>query len=156
MNIQVRGATVEDAAAACDVIRRSIRECCGDDHHEDPKVIEAWLRNKTPEVIGGFILAPDAFAVVAEADRAITGFAMASRTGEIMLCYVAPRARFTGAGKALLAAIENHAAQTGVEALHLQSTRSAREFYLRNGFVPEGPPVQAFGLQGQPMRKKLA
>ena len=155
MNIQVRRATVEDAAAACDVIRRSIRECCGDDHREDPKVIDAWLRNKTPEVIGGFIVAQDAFAVVAEVDRVITGFAMSTGSGELMLCYVAPSARFTGVGKALLVAIESHVTQTGVEFWHLQSTRSAREFYLRNGFVAEGSPIQAFGMQGQPMRKKL-
>lgn len=76
-------------------------------------------------------------------------------TGEVTLCYVAPSVRFNGVGKALLAALEDQAARAGVEALRLDSTRTAKAFYLRNGFVAEGPPVLAFGIENQPMRKEL-
>lgn len=71
------------------------------------------------------------------------------------LCYVRPSAQFTGVGKALLAAMEDQAARAGPEALRLESTRTARKFYLRNGFKPEGPPVEAFGMEALPMRKLL-
>ena len=71
------------------------------------------------------------------------------------LCYVAPSVRFAGVGTALLAAIEEQAAKAGVLVLHLESTRTARTFYLRNGFVAQGPPVRAFGIEGLPMQKGL-
>lgn len=155
MKIQVRPATEHDAPDACNVIRSSILECCTDDHRGDAKVLEGWLRNKTPEFVRRFILEPTAFSVVASVDEETVGFGSALETGEVTLCYVAPSVRFKGAGKALLAALEDHAARAGVKALRLESTRTARAFYLRNGFVAEGPPVLAFGIEGQPMRKKL-
>lgn len=88
-------------------------------------------------------------------DEEIVGFGSALDTGEVTLCYVAPSMIFKGVGKALLTALEEHAALAGVDALHLDSTRTARAFYLRNGFMAEVPPVQAFGMEGQPMRKEL-
>ena len=156
MKIQVRRATEDDAADACNVIRSSILESCADDHHGDATVLEGWLRNKTPEFVRRFILASNAFSVVASVDDETVGFGSALGTGEVTLCYVAPSVRFAGVGKALLAAIEDHAARAGVGTLRLESTRTALTFYLRNGFVPEGPPVLAFGIEGQPMRKELS
>lgn len=111
--------------------------------------------HKTPEFVRRFILESTAFSVVASVDEETVGFGSALETGEVTLCYVAPSVRFKGADKALLAALEDHAARAGVEALRLESTRTARAFYLRNGFVAEGPPVLAFGIEGQPMRKEL-
>jgi GNAT superfamily N-acetyltransferase len=140
MKVQVQPAAEDDAADACNVIRNSILECCDDDHRGDAKVLEAWLCNKTPDFVLGLIRAPNAFSVVATVDGKTVGFGAASATGEITLCYVAPSVRFRGVGKALLAAIEDHAARAGVEALRLESTRTARTFYLRNGFASEGPP----------------
>ncbi|MBB3178623.1 GNAT family N-acetyltransferase [Variovorax sp. Sphag1AA] len=153
--IRVRPATEDDATAACKVIRNSILECCGEDHRDDAAVVERWLQNKTPEFLRRLILAPNSFSVVASNGDETVGFASASSTGEVTLCYVAPSVRFTGVGKALLAAIEEHAAGTGVEALRLESTRTALPFYTRNGFVPDGPPISAFGIEGLPMRKQL-
>jgi GNAT superfamily N-acetyltransferase len=155
MQIQIRPATEHDAVDACNVIRRSILECCKDDHCGDAMVLERWLRNKTPDFVRMFIHAPNAFSVIARVDGETVGFGSALETGEVTLFYVVPSVRFTGVGKALLAAIEDHAARAGVDALCLESTRTARTFYLRNGFVSEGPPVVAFGIEGQPMRKQL-
>ncbi|WP_093167436.1 GNAT family N-acetyltransferase [Variovorax sp. YR216] len=155
MNIQVRPATEDDAADACAVIRSSILECCHDDHRGDATVLQGWLRNKTPDFVRGVISSPNAFSIVASADGKTVGFGSALRTGEVMLCYVAPSVVFTGVGKALLAALEDQAARAGVEALRLESTRTARAFYVRNGFTAEGPPVLAFGMEALPMRKQL-
>ncbi|WP_311223059.1 MULTISPECIES: GNAT family N-acetyltransferase [unclassified Acidovorax] len=153
VKLNVRPATQQDADAACDVIRRSITECCVDDHGGDRSVLNAWLRNKTPAFMRGVILTPGTFSFVACVDGQTIGFASALASGEVTLCYVAPPMRFTGVGKALLAAIEAHAHRTGIDALHLESTRTARPFYLRNGFVAEGLPARAFGMEAQPMRK---
>lgn len=156
MKTKVRRAIEEDAFDACHVVRSSILECCTDDHRGDAKVLQGWLSNKTPELFRRFILAPGAYSVVASVDGATVGFGSALETGEVTLCYVAPSVRFTGVGRALLTAIEEQAVRAGVEALCLESTRTARTFYLRNGFVPQGPAVVAFGIEGQPMRKQLS
>ncbi|SEM54911.1 Acetyltransferase (GNAT) domain-containing protein [Variovorax sp. YR750] len=158
MKIQVRPATADDAIDACGVIRSSILECCHDDHRGDAKVLQGWLRNKTPDFVRMVISSPSAFSVVASVDGVTVGFGSASRSGEVTLCYVVPSVpsvRFAGVGKALLMAIEDEANRSGVEALRLESTRTAREFYLRNGFVAEGPAVVAFDMEAQPMRKQL-
>lgn len=79
-----------------------------------------------------------------------------SRSGEIALCYLVPEARFVGAGKALLSFMEIEAARRGLGSLHLESTATARAFYLRNGFRPSGEPKEAFGITAFPMRKELS
>lgn len=155
MNIQVRPATVEDAVSACNVVRGSILACCHDDHGGDENVIQGWLRNKTPEFFRSVISEPNAFSVVASLKGETVGFGSALNTGEVTLCYAVPSVRFAGVGKALLAAIENQAVRAGVDALRLESTRTARTFYLRNGFMADGLSVQAFGMEALPMKKLL-
>jgi quinol monooxygenase YgiN len=41
---EIRAARPEDAPAACDVLRRSITELCGADHHDDPEILRRWLK----------------------------------------------------------------------------------------------------------------
>ncbi len=155
MEIQVQPATAADAMDACHVIRRSIIECCHDDHRGDDAVLQGWLRNKTPEFVRRVIATPNTCAVVARVGGQLVGFGSVLASGEVTLLYVVPAVRFTGVGKALLAALEDHAIRTGVETLRVQSTRTARAFYLRNGFLAEGPPVLAFGMEALPLRKPL-
>ena len=154
MGTRIRLATAGDASAACAVVRRSIAACCVDDHHNDPALIDSWLKNKTVPQFLAWMDHPAAFSVVAERQGTVVGFAMA-QGGEIQLCYLVPEARFEGTGQSMLAALESHAAQAGAHSLHLRSTRTAQAFYLRHGFVPTGPAVFAFGFESQPMHKAL-
>ena len=155
MNIQVRNATPADAEAACEVLRRSITECCGEDHHNEPEALSVWLQNKTPENIAGWFAACENFPVVAISDEHIVGVGLLSATGELALCYVLPEVRFKGAGKAMLRAMESHAMQTGLTEIHLDSTGTAKAFYLRNGFSPCGAPEVEFGIRAFPLAKRL-
>lgn len=155
MPLQIRSATTDDAGPACTVLHASITHCCVDDHHGDPATLAAWLRNKTPEQVRAWILSPDHHAIAAIADGLQVGFALSSRAGEVLLCYLLPQARFSGVGKAMLAAIEERARADGVHALRLDSTATARPFYLRNGFVEKGRPTVVFGMQSHPMEKAL-
>lgn len=152
---RIRPATLEDASAACAVVRRSIAKCCADDHRNDPVLVDRWLGNKTVPQFQAWMAHPAACAVVAEHDGAVVGFAMA-QAGEVQLCYLVPEALFKGIGKAMLAALESQAAQAGMTTLRLHSTRTASAFYLRNGFATTGPAVSAFGLEALPMAKALA
>jgi GNAT superfamily N-acetyltransferase len=149
-------ATVHDADVACDVLRRSITECCVEDHKNGASVLEIWLKNKTPQNVRTWFQNPGNFPVVAQVDGKIVGVALMSKSGEVALCYLVPEARFIGAGKALLSFMEIEAGRRGLDSLHLESTATARAFYLRNGFLPTGEPKEAFGVTAFPMRKKLS
>lgn len=153
MTIHIRSAQTGEATTICTVIRRSITECCIDDHHGDAGLMEAWLRNKTVASVETWLQDTEAHCIVGDRDGATQGFGM-SRGDQVLLCYVTPEARFTGLGKALLQALERHAIAQGLSTLRLESTRTAEAFYRRNGFLPTGPAVQAFGLQGLPMAKE--
>lgn len=154
MSIFIRLATHEDAAAVCAVVRRSIAECCAEDHHNDPPLIDIWLKNKTISNTLDWLKNPRAFPVVAEVNGSAMGFGM-SQADEILLCYLVPEARFKGIGKSMLQTLEAHAAESGLSRLRLQSTRTALTFYQRNGFQQTGPAVSAFGLAVHPMAKTM-
>ena len=145
----------EDAQAACAVLRRSISECCIEDHHNDPEILSAWLRNKTPENLTSWFSSPANFAVVATSGKDVVGLGLLSTKGEVLLCYILPEIRFTGVGKFLLRALESHAAEIGLPEIRLSSTTTAKAFYLRNGFTPCGPPEVASGVTTFPFIKRL-
>jgi len=52
---EIRDAVEADAAAACEVMRRSISELCLADHHGDCKILSAWLANKKPEIFRAWL-----------------------------------------------------------------------------------------------------
>lgn len=155
MQIEIRPAVESDACAASQVLRRSITECCIEDHKCDPEILAGWIRNKTAETVRDWILSKHLFSVVAVAAGEVAGFAAFSTSGEVLLCYVIPEVRFTGTGRAMLFSIEQLARDSGVLSLHLNSTLTARSFYSRNGFAASGPPVLAFGMESLPMTKLL-
>ncbi|MBP6278793.1 MAG: GNAT family N-acetyltransferase [Rhodocyclaceae bacterium] len=155
MNAHIRTPSLDDANAICQVIRRSITECCAADHKDDPELLAAWLQNKTTDNVCRWLQTEGALPVIAQIQGAVVGFALASSLGELMLCYLVPEARFTGVGRAMLSAIERKAAAVGIDTLRLESTRTARDFYLRYGFSPTGPAELAFGIEGYPMSKSV-
>lgn len=155
MSATIRVATVEDAVHVSNVVLRSIVECCQDDHRGEATSLDAWLRNKTPDNITIWLQSPDLFALVAVVENETVGFAMSSRRGHVLLCYLVPEVQHAGVGKAMLIEIEEQAKRDGIGILLLESTRTARPFYLRNGFVESGSPITAFGMDSFPMQKVL-
>jgi GNAT superfamily N-acetyltransferase len=151
----VRPATVADAEEVRRVLRRSITECCGEDHGNDLQKIEAWLTNKTRENVESWITAEGNYSVVVEWDGRVAGVAMLLRSGELALCYLLPEVRFRGLGKTLLATIETEARRRGLKQIELESTQTAHSFYARNGYVDCGMANVRFGSEGFPMRKLL-
>lgn len=154
MLIEIRTATASDATAICEVVRRSISECCVADHKNDPVALSAWLENKTPENASAWVQSANAIAVVAAHSNCLVGLAL-SIGDELSLCYVVPEVLHQGVGKALLRAVEAHTLSQGIRSLRLQSTRTAQGFYARNGFVVSGPPQVWVGMEGFPMAKVL-
>ena len=157
MSISVRKAVANDAAAACDVLRRSIRHLCVADHQNNEGALGAWLANKTPENVGTWVASAQTYCVVAVGEPGVCGFAMVGRDGTIRLCYVAPEVQHLGVGKSMLAALEAEAAGWGLKSTRLESTLSAMSFYERNGYSSAGEPIVVFEAQRAfPMRKSIA
>lgn len=155
MTLTIRPARPADAVAACEVLRRSIREICIADHRNDSAILEAWLANKTPETVRSWLTSSGGFSVVAEVDGHVVGVARVGANHKVALCYAVPEVLHKGVGKALLAALETEARANNVPALELTSTRTAHAFYLRNGFQDTGTNQSMFGLTGIGMRKEL-
>src|ERR1700730_9456946 len=91
--IEIRDAVREDAPAACEVLRRSISELCHADHLNDPAILNRQLANKTPEIVGSWIIKPGNSVLVAVEDGSILAVGSVTDTGEITL-NVSPDARF--------------------------------------------------------------
>lgn len=155
MTFHARRARTEDAGAACRAVRRSIEVCCLEDHQGEPARLDLWLRNKTPENFLAWIESDSLYCTVVERSSSVVGFGMASVSGELLLCFVAPEVRFQGVGKALLQAIERWATTASISTLRLESTQTALPFYRRNGFMSCGPVATFAGMESQPMCKQL-
>ena len=152
--MKVRPAELQDADVATEVVRQSITELCRADYRDDRATLEMWLANKTPDNMRLWI---ETLHVVVAVDNAtILGVAAMSRSGTLLLNYVAPDARLKGVSKALMAGLEVTAVNLGIEQLALESTVTARSFYLAIGYVANGPSQPSFGLLiSHPMRKVI-
>jgi len=147
MSFEIRLATPSDASAACNVLRRSIAECCVLDHKNDPAILEAWLGNKTPETVASWFASPTNFSVVAVEEGTVVGVALLTGAGKLALCYLLPEARSMGAGKALLGRVEEQACTWGVKALQLHSTATGEEFFARQGYLRSGNVRSPYGVE---------
>jgi GNAT superfamily N-acetyltransferase len=155
IEMKIRNAASEDAAAACETMRRSIAELCIADHRNDPAILERWLGNKTPEIFKSWIRPGNSLLVAAENDN-ILAVGNVTDAGEITLNYVSPDARFRGVSTALLGALEKRATERGNQRCTLTSTETARRFYLARGYSEDGPADGRFGTAtGYPMSKHL-
>jgi GNAT superfamily N-acetyltransferase len=138
------------------VLRRSISDPCAADHGNDPVILVQWLSNKTPDIVASWMTAPNNSVLVAVDDDTILAVGAVTVTGQITRNYVSPDARFRGVSRALLRALEARALERGSIRCTLNSTETARRFYLANGYVIDGSPVRKHGVSGYPMSKQLA
>ncbi len=118
-------------------------------------MLDRWLGNKTPEIFRSWIRPGNSLRVVVE-NGAIQAVGCVTDAGEITLNYVSPDARFRGASAALLSNLENRAIEQGNVVCTLESTKTARRFYLARGYSERGPTDSKFGTtSGYPMSKRL-
>jgi GNAT superfamily N-acetyltransferase len=153
--MNIRKAEPEDAAATCNVIRRSIIEICTTDHQKDPHVLEQWLANKTPDNVERWIVDPTSAFFVAVADQAILSAGCVKDYGEVVLNYVSPDARFRGISRAIMFELEAASRCFGNSASNLDSTRTAVRFYTSLGYVERGKPSVKHGLTTFPFTRPL-
>lgn len=152
--IAPRPARPDDVPAMSAVLTASIVELCIADHGNDPEAMARWVANKTPEGVAAMLARPDFHLLVAERDGLVMGVG-ATTLNQVALNYVSPDHRFLGVSSALLAAMEAALAEAGHEEALLDSTTTARSFYLRRGWVDAGAPQSYFGVRAWPMKKRL-
>jgi GNAT superfamily N-acetyltransferase len=154
--MQIRKASIEDAEDACRILKRSITELCYLDHRNDDRILNLWLANKTVENVRRWITGSNLF--VAMEGGAMVGVGAVDNSGEITLNYVSPDARFHGVSKALIARLESLSLELGLSRVSLESTATARRFYLSLGYTEAGPPGPSFFGESlcYPMEKELS
>jgi GNAT superfamily N-acetyltransferase len=156
-SMQIRPARIEDAVEACEILRRSITELCQADHRDDSQNLEAWLSNKTADNVRSWIANPNTYIVIATEGATTIGVGAVTSSGEIILNYVSPAARFRGVSKAILKWLEAKALKLGNARCAVTSTETARRFYLSAGYLQRGSPTISFGrITGYPMVKQLS
>ncbi|MFJ5548277.1 GNAT family N-acetyltransferase [Streptomyces sp. NPDC093225] len=86
--------------------------------------------------------------------RLLTGLADPG-TGTLGRLAVVGRARGTGAGVALVRAVEAEAARLGLDAIELHAQTRALGFYERLGYAVFGPEFDEVGIPHRSMRRPL-
>lgn len=137
-SLWIRPPKAREARKVSRVIRRSIVELCAEDHGNDMHRIADWLASKSPQQVGRWMASRDQIWSVAGREE-IEGAGAVRRDGRLMLLFVEPSARFSGVSRALLDQLELDAFQAGATRITLETTRTARRFYLSAGYVPVGP-----------------
>lgn len=152
----IRAATAEDAAEICMVLRRSITELCAADHQNDPQILSQWLANKTEDNLRVWIAREGQIYFVAEIDGRIAGVATVLATDGVLLNYVSPDYQYRGVSKALMAISEGWLKEQGQVVSRLTSTATAKQFYEKLGYLPEGDAKTGrSGIPSFPMIKAL-
>lgn len=155
MSLVIRRAGPADVPGMSVVLTASIIELCEADHGGDPQAIAAWTRNKSEEGVAGMLTNRHLQLFVAERASRVVAVGAVTTDGTVSLNYVAPDARFAGISSALLARLELALVELGHREGRLESTRTARAFYLARGWLPDGPQAEGRMVNGYPMRKLL-
>jgi hypothetical protein len=98
----IRRGRIEDAASACEAMRRSIAELCRADHHDDPAILRRWLANKTPQHWAEWLASKDSTVLVAVDNEIVLAVGVVRNDSEITCNYVSPDARFKGVSRAMM------------------------------------------------------
>lgn len=151
--VELRRATVFDVFGMSRVLIRSIKQLCGADHNGDAQTIANWTANKDAASIRDWVLSGAELWVADQSGQiaAVGGI----RDAEITLLYLDPDFTGRGVGYALLQRLEQQIAKAGHTEAFLEATRTAQDFYLRNGWVPTGNCSQRDDLSCFAMRKSL-
>lgn len=158
----IRLATPQDTRGIHTAHMRSICEICSSDY--TPEQIAAWGHRQYREDVRLKNIVEDDVWVV-DIDGNIEGFghlaqnAAEPEQGTLMALYFSPVAKGHGLGRKMYQAIEARAREKGIRVLRLESTITARGFYLSMGFVQMGEATVAHVADQQlpcfPMAKDL-
>lgn len=133
--IRIRPARPEDARGILEAHYSAVHETAGKDYPKE--ILEAWSRPVDEDRIAKYLAKdfPGEVTIVAEVEGAIAGFGVIvpekQRLGAV---YVAKTFGGRGVGEALLNELERMAKEAGCAELAMDSSVTAKKFYLRHGY----------------------
>lgn len=159
----IRRARPEDAAGIYHAHKRSICELCARDY--TAQQIDAWGRRPYDEAYMVRTIREHGVWVV-EHNGEIGGFGQVrielrsdAVSGFVEGLYLVPEMTGRGYGRRLLEVMERHAARSGAHEMQLNSTLTARHFYLAMGYEEQGDlfsfNIRGVGVPSIPMGKRL-
>ena len=132
--MNIRAFTETDGLQTIELFRKTVHEVCKKDY--SPEQLNAWA----PEHIDlekWTSRLKNSFAVVADVEGRICGFASLTADGCVDMFYVAAHTQGLGVGAQLLGKLEEEAKRTGIQELHGDVSLTARAFFKQMGFTIE-------------------
>ncbi len=123
-----------DARNLAKLFRASVETLAAEDYDVDQRA--AWVAVADDETAFAARL-NDALTIVALLEGVIAGFAALRDNKTLDMLYVRPDCAGRGVGAALLDALEKLAAGRGAKTISVDAADSARDFFLRQGYVPQ-------------------
>jgi putative acetyltransferase len=143
----IRRATISDAAAILSVRAASIQVLAGS--HYSPIEIEAWCGSRTADAY--HVPIEEKIVLLDERDGEVIAFGQLDPSvATIDAIYVESSSVRRGIGRKILRALESLASERGIQALTLDASLNAIEFYRHAGyvFVNEGKHELREGVVG--------
>jgi putative acetyltransferase len=128
--MRIRKFMVKDAAEVARMHRGTIKNVNSKDYSK--KEIEVWAGRSSAKRMRGALDKINRY--VAVEGRRIVCFGDFDGTGELGGFYVHKDYLSRGLGKKMLARLESEAYKKGLRELHLESTITAKDFYIKQGF----------------------
>jgi GNAT superfamily N-acetyltransferase len=152
----IREAYIEDAEEICAILHDSITNLCARDHGNDQFKLRKWLENKTVDNCRLWIGSASSKLFVAILSNDVVGVIGVGVNGHIHLCYITPRAKARGIGKAMLSTAEDWMKSIGCYRFEVHSTATALGFYKNQGYIETGEPELQDGIFSYPLIKQIA
>ncbi|WP_165250437.1 GNAT family N-acetyltransferase [Paludisphaera soli] len=122
----------DDLPAAIALMRDTVRRVNARDYSWEQ--VTTWAPDEVDPARWATLLAPSRFAVVAESDGVLVGFADLEPDGHLDRFYVHADRQRSGVGRALLAALLAEAARLALPRVFSEVSITARPFFERQGF----------------------
>ncbi|MEA9358224.1 GNAT family N-acetyltransferase [Bacteriovorax sp. PP10] len=130
----VRNFHKTDTKTLIELFRETVhRVCCVDYSVEQ---LKAWAPDFIDDSVWESRL-EKSYALVAEENGLILGFANLENDGNIDMFYVSAESQGKGVGKVLLKHLENHAKDLKLDKLTSDVSLTARKFFQHSGFLTE-------------------
>lgn len=146
----------EDLPLLAEIFRSSIAELTSDDYTSSQQ--DAWAASVEEDEEAFAQRLANALTLIATSDGEPVGFISLAGNEVVDLFYVHPDAAGMGAGAMLYDAIEKLAAARGAKTLKVDTSDTARDFFLKRGFVAMSRNSISVGDEWLPnttMEKKL-
>jgi putative acetyltransferase len=131
--IIIRGMRASDRDVVISLHKQSIFGLCRDHYNEQE--MKAWTDRLTPELFDEGIKDENNIAIAAIDGTVMIGYGFFNvQKRELFALYVLPRFTNRGAGRLIMARLEDLAREKNLESLSLQATANAVGFYKKLGY----------------------